>query len=64
MLIKCNNCAKLVARIHELERAVTFWEEQEFQLGLSLGIYNKAMDADARLSTSSIIQQVNSTPSE
>tara|TARA_Y100000361_G_scaffold150461_1_gene166168 strand:- start:2418 stop:2612 length:195 start_codon:yes stop_codon:yes gene_type:complete len=64
MTIKCNHCVELEAEIRKLEKAVAFWEEQEFQLGLALGIYNKAMDADARLSTSSIIQQVNSTPSK
>ena len=42
MTIKCNNCAKLQAEIRRLEKAVSFWEEQEFQLGIKLGIYNKA----------------------
>lgn len=32
----------------KLEKDLAFWEEQEFQLGLQLGIYSKEMDADAR----------------
>ena len=64
MTIKCNNCAKLQDEIRGLEIAVSFWEEQEFQLGITLGIYNRAMDNDARLGKSSIIKQVNSTPSK
>ena len=45
-------CKQLNDQNKKLEKDLAFWEEQEFQLGLQLGIYSKEMDADARRNSS------------